>query len=486
MTIFQRIKHNPFFSFFIVACTLLLTFSSCKKDLTSLIGGGLQPDDEWIYAVFNNTDESLRLITYTVADQPGQTNRRDFYALGSFYDETFGVIKVDLISQLYELSTWDTVKEFYEIDSVVLTLIYHSIYPFEENVSMNSFVISIGELLNPVTIDSASLFNVYKSDDFLPQKAGGGTILSNWRVSPNLRDSISIPDPNDSAAEIKEHVPTLRIPLYADDNKNIKGKDFAERLLSVSMQNLELNDFLREITGLYIEAHPETQPNYGSVVNFDFTRSFGTPGIKVYYKKTPDDTASSVKEYELDFFGAMTYNYVEIDRATQSPNLANQINQTDTALGLDMVFLQSFFGSLVRVERPDIRDFAKLAGDNHRMIINQASLVLNTSPNGLNGRFTPVPSMNIFRQIDTDSIASLPDHFIELAGGYNSSKQEYRIILTRYIQSLLLDPTIDNVPLTIFSNNRFLLPDITSIYGPNAEGDKRMRLEIVYSLLPKN
>jgi len=502
MTIFQRIKHNSFFGFFIFTCSVFLTLSSCKKDLTSLIGGGLQPDDEFIYAVFNDTDESLNLIAYTIADVPNVTSGQNRYALGSYKDETFGMIRVDLISQLDEYILSDTVDQIFDIDSVILVLVYHSAYPFDPNSLMDPFTISIGELLEPVWSGPESLNAVYYSNDFRHQKNGGGTVLSNWTVYPNLRDSIV--DPNDTTGETKIHIPFLRIPIYADDNKDPRGKDFAQRLLEASRRTQAIdsgrtNEFLSEITGLYIEAHPETENGKGSIINFDFSGSRLRPGIQVFYRKTAEDTASSIKDYVLDFPRSMTYNYIEIDRSTQSANLANQINKTDTALGQEMVFLQSFYGSLVRVEMPNIREIAKLAGDNHRMVINQASLVLNTSPNGPAGRFTPSPSINVnhletfdttINEIDRQlwRIRNIRDHQLETGGRYNSNRQEYRIFLTRHIQNLLLNPDAENFPLTIHSDSRFVFPDITSIFGPGLPLDdpRRMRLEIVYSLLPKD
>jgi len=490
MTIFQRIKINSFFGLFIFTCSVFLTLSSCKKDLTSLIGDGLQPDDEFIYALFNSTDESLNLIAYTVADVPNITSGQDRYALGSFKDEIFGTIRVDLISQLEELSRSDIVDQIFDIDSVILVLVYHSAYPFDPNSPMDPFTISIGELLEPVLQTPDSWNAEYHSDRITPQKNGGRTVLSNWTVYPNLRDSIV--DPNDTTGETKIHVPFLRIPIYADDNKDQRGKDFAQRLLEASrrtqaLDSAPINEFLSEITGLYFEAHPETENGRGSIVNFDFSVNL-RPGIQVFYRKTWEDTASFIKDYVLDFPGAMTYNYIEINRNTQAPILVNQIEKIDTTLGQEMVFLQSFFGSLVRVEMPNIRDFAKLAGDYHRMVINQASLVLNTSPHGPAGRFTPTPSVNIFRQVTADSITFTRDHHLEIGGGYISNREEYRLFLTRHIQDLLLDSLADNVPLTIYSNNRFRIPDITSIFGPGLPLDdkRRMRLEIVYSLLPKN
>jgi hypothetical protein len=501
---------------YLLPLAILCLFASCKKDLTSFIGGNLQPEDEFIFAMFSHDHESLRLISYTIEDIPEVTSGRSFYALGSYKDETFGTIKVDLISQIYETLTWDSVPADFAldfdlnlIDSVVMYLPYGNAYPFEEHTPLDPFMISIGELAKPVLIDSATQDRVYYSNDNRSGPDGSpgfesGSVLSHWRVEPNLRDSI-VDWESDTTGQTKVRALNLRIPLYTDDNRNFNGRDYARKLLQTSARNLEMsvNDlaepsFLREITGLYIESHSEMLTGRGNILNFDFSGSNNAyPGIVVYYKKTEEDTVSASKRYDIGFWGAMTYNYVHIDRSTASPNLTMQIDKIDTTKGQDMLFLQSFYSTMFRVEMPDIRGFANIIDTNtQRLVINQASLVLATSPNGSNGRFSPAPSLGIARveTVDTTinekettilSVRTLPE--IATSGTYNSNKGEYRIILTRHIQNLLLKSNDDaeNFPLTIYSTNRYNVPDITSIHGPNAEGNKRMRLEIIYSVLPR-
>ncbi len=188
---------------------------------------------------------------------------------------------------------------------------------------------------------------------------------------------------------------------------------------------------------------------------------------------------SSEKTYTFSFSGGMTYNYLDIDRSTASPDLVSQING-DTTSGAKTLFLQSFYGSFIRLQMPNIRDFANIA-DGKRIVINQASLVMNVKPNAT---FPPASSLNIGYVKSNDTVIALSDQTLSIGGTYNESKSEYRLYLTRHIQNLLLNA--ENVPLTIYSNTRSSLPDITTIYGPDrANGDKRMRLEIAYTILPE-
>jgi hypothetical protein len=509
----MQLKHK----LYLICLSILCVFSSCKKDHTSFIGGDLQPDNEFIFAMYNDEHESLNLIAYTIEDFPGITSGRSLYALGSYKDATFGTMKVDLISQIYEAQTWDSVPaEFADgmdvdlIDSVILYLVYSSAYPFDANIPLDPMTISIGELVKPTLINDSTPFQTYRSNDDRGGAHVGydpGSVLSHYTLMPNLRDSIVDWD-SDSTGETKIRVPTLQIPL-----NNPEGMAYAKKLLETSAKRMEKSilpevegdlpppSFLRDITGLYIETHPEVMTGRGNILSFDFSGSSGIyPAIWVYYKKPSktendeDTLVSATKQYDLGFWDAMTYNYIEVVPSTRAPILADQLNKNDTTLGQDMVFLQSFFSTMINIEMPDIRNFVNLIDTNTQvMIINQASLVMPTSPNGPNGRFTPTASLNLghMKNAGTDSVSmtDLRDHAVTIGGGYNSSKGEYRIILTRHIQRLLLDPydeKVPDLPLTIYSNTRHSIPDITSFFGPNhADRNRRMRLEIVYSVLPK-
>ena len=254
-------------------------------------------------------------------------------------------------------------------------------------------------------------------------------------------------------------------------------------------------------------------PGRGNILNFDFTSNVVAPQIRIYYRfmgrnsaNTADSIRSTAKQYAVGFWDAMTYNYVRFDRP---PGFEDRFG--DAAAGRDRLFLQSFFGTLVRVEMPDIRRLSELAVDSlgqpMRMVINQASLVLNPVTNG-DRRFAPIPSLGIGILTDTiinDTIMQMDRHFwrnqilrdhgVAIGGGFDTRRDEYRIVLTRHIQHLLLldDEAFAeaNQPLTIFPANRLVFPDISMIQGPpecpseNPAANRRMRLEIVYSLIPK-
>jgi len=519
MTVFQHISKRFPSRFLVLILAFAVIFKACSPDLTSEIGSGLQPDGEFIGAYFNNTHESLRLIAYTIPDLPGMTSGGSFFALGSFNDPNFGTVSVDLITQIDEMFRWDTVRNIYAIDSVTILFTYLNVYPFQAtDDELDPIIISIGELNEATLIDPFTLARTYFSNE---QPRGGfvdGSIVSGLTVRPNLRDSVTTFDTIMNADTITRidtitlRVPTLRIPLYGTHDKpnNPGGYEFGRRLLETSMRHLPRSDlsepsFLGEIPGLYFRTHPETMPGRGNIVNFDFTNNVIAPQIRVYYRFVAgqksdgsDSIVSTSKLYAAGFWDGMTYNYVHFDRPAGFEERFG-----DPIAGRDRLFLQSFFGTLVRVEMPDIRRFQEITGDTMHMVINQASLVLNPAPNG-DRRFTPITSLGIGILTDTlinDTIMQadrrfwqsqpLRDHGLAVGGSLDTRRDEYRIILTRHIQHLLTDPEAENHTLTILPTNRFLFPDISMILGPpecpseDPAANRRMRLEIVYSLIPK-
>ncbi len=249
MNIIYRIKYRSFFNFlFFACCALFLTFVSCKKDVNTVIGKNAQPSG--INAKFATDDStaSLYLTTYTVEDVPSVTSGRSSYALGSYYDETFGTLTANLITQLYDYNPSDSLNSIYGIDSVVLFLVYKDAYPFKEGNELKPITISIGELLEPVTIDSSSAAANYYSNEDRTQNSG--SILSHKSVPLNyLLDSVV--NPSDSTSKIVQ--PILRIRL---DENNPNGTDYAWKLLTASQNASTINNFLTAIPGLYFESHP--------------------------------------------------------------------------------------------------------------------------------------------------------------------------------------------------------------------------------------
>ena len=454
-------------------CALFVMLSACKKDPAGIIGEGIQPNDELIFAVFNDSAASLRLMAYTVPDDSAVvTSGKSFYALGSYNHPDFGTLTANIITQIHEIS-YVTLEAGWMVDSVVLRLVYHSAHPSSETGRLDEMTISIGELLEGDTIDPSWQDRRYRHNENRAQFQG--SVLSDYRFFPHLRDSVV--DPNDSTRML--HNPIERIRLNVG---------YGEKLLNASQGNPGMNDFLRQVPGLYIEAHPATpRSNQGHIVNIQSFGQSGESRIIVYYRTNMEDTISLERHYSLGFAGGMTYNYYHFDRTGANPDLVQQLDENlpleeRAALGEDKVFLQSFYGSLIRVEMPDIKGFAEEVAPGRQIAINQATLVMSVEPNG---RFTPPSAMDIGHQRAADTMVGLPDHGWTVGGQFNESRQEYRFFVTQHVQRLLSNPAVEPVPLTIYSGFRHSLPETAIIKGPGAvHGAQRMRLEVVYSVLP--
>lgn len=488
---------NIFKTFYIVlfSCMIGAFASSCKKDIAAILGAKIQPEDENIngYRISSDSLECLQIAAYTVIDDTVVTSGKSNYALGSYYHPKFGTMTANIITQLFEYNTSDTVRynqAGWKIDSVVLYLSHLNAYPFREGTPMEKMTVSIKELVDYDTVSSASLTRVYYNNQ---DRARAGLVLGDqagnpieWKtIEPNLRDSM--PDPDDSTQKIAN----TAIPIHLN---HYYGEKLLLACLTRAAEDGNENVFMRAgVPGLYIEAKKLSAGEKGNIINFDFYTN--KPLITVYYSK-PEDTVSTEKIFSLNFSGSMTYNYIQADHTTaenystawQTIGKDAEYGEEDKTLGDEQVFVQSFFGSFFRIELSDsIRKFRQLMKDKHQgkeIIINQACVIMKVISDE-NTLFSPPSGLDMRNYVRSDSVETMRDHSFFTGGSYNENRSEYRLYLTRHIQKLLLDETAENHPITVFSTDRTSLPTLVGIHGPKAaDPNKRMRLEIVYSVLP--
>jgi hypothetical protein len=470
MNSFQTKRHRflKYLSCFFGLLVFGIAVVSCKKDLTSTIGGGLQPDDEFIGAFFNDTAACLNLVAYSVQEDSAITSGFSSYALGSYNHPTFGTMTANIVTQVSDITGPDTDTVAY-IDSVVLEMQWDNnlAYPFEKDVKMAPITISIGELdyneaLNVVDDTERKVF--FNTTKPFPYDNSFSVFPEN-QIDPN-RFFDSIMDPNDSSAKIT--VPVARLLL-----SNAYGQKLLDA--SKSTKDSTINAFIREIPGLYFQSKAVQSGQPGHIINFDFYDN--APVITVYFHRKETDTAPTLKSYQLG--NNVTYNYIEYDRSLADANFTAQL-AGDTALGEQKVFLQACGSSSINVLLSDsIRNLKNIAGGKP-IVINLATLVLKVDPQS--GGFTPPAQLELKGFTDTTSITLIDEDRLTLGGSFDKNKSEYRFFITNYVQQLLLNENLENYPLKIFSS--YAIPDLAVIFGPKAAPhDKRMRLEVVYSVV---
>ncbi len=448
-------KKSLLYSIFAV---LLFSFVSCKKELSPDIGLDLQPEDEALFAYFNDTCQALTLEVISVKEDTVWFNRSiSNYWLGSMYDPDFGVSSAHIVTQLYGISvgTADFDKMIKVVDSVTLTLVYDKGYPADK------------ESLDRMTIDIYRL-NEYLDTTIYPtcrkpmaDTLGFVKILENYPFDPHPYDSVEINDSTKGAP---------RVTFKLDDA-------IGRMLMNYKASDLMLDSVNRLFNGngLYIHAHSETQINKGSFVSFNldnantvFTVYFHGEGDSVQYEYTA-----------LLAGGIKRYNHFEHDyENTACPDLKSQL-AGDTASTQNALYLDGFAGLSLNLKMPKIRDL-----QGRKMIINQAVLVFPNADKE-NAKYSPPSGVSISDTV-RGLVPGIEDYnsVYKINAAYNKTRGDYRVFITRHVQHLVQDgSTIENKMLKIRTYDPSL-PSRMIIPGLNPANKNRLRLELTYTLVP--
>ncbi|GHS85119.1 hypothetical protein FACS1894201_04500 [Bacteroidia bacterium] len=454
----------------VVLCVTICA-TACKRDPFSLIGGGLQPGDELINAKYNDTSACLNITAYTIPDIDSVlTSSFTTFHLGSYNHQDVGTFTANIITQIYpESGELDAIFNNILVDSVVLRLAMSGAYPYSNDMQwLDPMYIRIGELTSPTLIDSASTSASYYSNR--DEAHTSGSICPDYLITPSLTDSI--PSESDSSVMVANNV--LQIPL---------SNDYGRKILTAARDHCtSFNDFLAQVYGLYIEAVPATGTNSGEILNINFNDT--RTRLVVYHKQDYSDTVSTATAFSLSFLGSKSYNYFHTDRSSANPQYLNQLNRSDTTLGQQTLFLQSFNNALISFELPNIRELLNIE-NGKTIVINHAELVLPVDNTVF--RFIP-PSRLVMGVVKTqDSIYQIADEAVYSDGYYRSDKSEYRFKITRFVQGVLKASATDPIPtVTLFDEARLSQASVLVAHGADKgfNSGRNFHLEIVYSVIP--
>jgi hypothetical protein len=166
--------------------------------------------------------------------------------------------------------------------------------------------------------------------------------------------------------------------------------------------------------------------------------------------------------------------------------IRNNITNPDTVLGASQLYLHPGGGINSCLKFPNIREQFK----NRRVVINRAELIItNVIPNN-RGFYMPA-KITVAKNSGTGSYLFLPDDAVTegdvyFGGAYNSSTNEYRFRITRYIQELV-NTTTPDYGLTMFISGRAIFGNRLIFTGYRkgliSGRLKPLRLELSYTYL---
>jgi len=417
---------------------------SCEKPEQD-VGLGLQPGEDLLSV--NQTD-TITIEAYTLPEDSIRSDDLTPALLGAYLDPVFGLSDASHATEL-RLSTsnpnfveGDASPSDIMIDSLVLFLAYETVVESNGNLVRNYGglgpqyveVFEITDSLEP---------NVQYFSNKDPRIGSGDLVVDGMnKIYPNTDDSVTV-------GGVKR-APQIRIPLEPE---------FARKFIEASDVDggLTAETFVTLLKGLYIKVNPEApfvNLNNTGILYWDTFRE--RSGMTMYYR---NNVTEDTLDYTFDIrSNTGKYTRFEHDFSQADMNLVDQLNG-NKELGKQQLFVQAMAGTKIRIDFPYLSDLADSTG----IALNKVELIL---PIQVDEDFPPPSRMFIFGLDEEGRLFLIPDQLDGIIGGtYDAQNQEYRFVITRFIQQILLG-TRENYGLEIVTNRAAFSGNRVVINGP--------------------
>ncbi len=419
---------------FLIALTSL---SACRKK-PETIGNDLQPTNSLVTVAFNDQND---IVTSTFTVPSLSTKLLNYAFIGNMNDPVFGNSNFDFYTQ-FSLSTsalhWG---EGAVADSMVLYLTYNGYYG---DTTDKQLTVNVFEINEEMYSDST-----YKSDmtlECLPDV---------------LADYTFVPRPL-TPADTTIDRGVLRVPIDIS---------LAEKLINGSYEDND--DFKEAFKGLHVTC--EKNAVAASAVAFNLTHSY--TNLRIYYHNDTDTLSYDFRVTSAD----VRFNHYAHDYSD------SEIIFNDTVAN-NKLYVQGAAGTRVYVKFPNLQEWADALNNN--VAINDAKLVLSGAVTDTAMYSPPSKLVAAGAKFDADTAyVILPDQYVgsEYYGGsYNKTDDVVWFRITEYVQNVIKNGTYATNcnGLLIYVDQGSSSPHRWAFYGPQSDSlDKRIRLEIVYSLI---
>lgn len=394
----------------------LFILGGCKNPT----GIGLDVDPNT--ALGSNFDTTVTVTTKLLKTDSTLVNFTNRSVLGYFKDPVFGTTTNNMAVALTLPSANYSFGKQTSLDSAVLVLPFSGFYGDSLNTNYTVEVRQLNELLYNETQKA-----YYNNKKWLSKP----TLLATKNFGARYRDSIIIQDIIVGKKDtVKKVIPQLRIKLDPTFITNMILKADSLNLVS----DKAFNTYFK---GLYISLNKNSTTNNGGNFLFD-TYTGGAARLDLFYKKTT--SASVVDTLNTSFPIAGNRGFAATELTWDMAGTAVQTTLQSPAASNNKLYLQSFNGTYVKVDFPDLN---KLKALGNNIAINRAEIVLRIDK-GTETPYTPIPRLRIYRWDIANRPQLLPDEstadarYTGLVGGYyNTAKKEYVFNCPGYIQDLL-------------------------------------------------
>lgn len=418
----------------------LVGFSSCRKT-PKKIGNDLQPSNSLVSVAFTD-EQDIMTSTFTVPKL--STKMLGYTFLGNNNDPIFGISNFDFYTQLSLSTESQSWGDNAVVDSVVLNLTYNGYY----GDTLEYMTVRAYEVLEDMYVDSTYQSNMTLNCD-----------------ETELANHVFRPYPHTAPDTILDRG-VLRIPINPE-----LGQRFVENEAELA-SDTKFKEFFK---GLHLQCDITTAE--ASICYFNMTHSYTY--MRVYYHNDTDTL-----KYDFNISSSdVRFNHYYHDFSAAS----NPITFNDTTNNAKL-YVQGAAGTRVWLKFPNLQQWADTM--NGHVAINDAKLYLSGAVTDT-ARYAPPARLIIAgAKFDTDTTYVLiPDQLIgtEYYGGYyHADDGSVWFRITEYIQNIVQngDYATECDGLLIYADQGSYSPRRWAFHGPQSDSlDKRIRLEIVYSLL---
>lgn len=430
--------------------TLLLAFAACKKS-PETIGNDLVSDSEYIDVYYTDTVE---IMCHSYFDSVS-TKNVSYALLGSMKDPVFGNSEAGFYSQFRQSLAGQSFGANPVLDSLVLQLSIANYYG--DTTVMQT--VHVYELTD--TLWSGSSYYNHSTVEFNPVDHANG-----YQFRPCPGTSMHV-----LSTDTVRHA-IIRIPLSAT---------LGEYLMNLDSTSYTQPDYFKNaFKGLYVTCDPVSQPGAVTLVSLtDNTYSL----MQLYYHNaaTPD------KAMRYDYYVTSSdvyFNHIDHDYTQGSPEFVDQLVNGNAELGQQTVYLQTMGGVRTRIYMPHLEHWSDSLEGSH-IVINEAKLVLPVDEASADSIFR-LPSSFVLLGFNADSTTYLlPDYYegtSYFGGSYNSTEKAVIFRISEYMQKVISEKR-ENHGLSFGINGAGYNAYRMLINGPQSTQDKKMRLEVTYSLV---
>lgn len=407
-----KIKNIPTIkNIFLLVSVVTLIFSSCKKDVNSLVVDFIKPDSK-----FDSNFESVGLEAYTCPMDSLPTHLQSLYILGAINDPVFGKSNAQLLTSfsIPAAAASFSLGQNATVDSVVLQLRIGNDSTFVGNLN-EIHTLKVYELDEKLSYDS-----IYYSN-------------RNYKKLPNEIGSVDLPiAPKDSipGTYINSSVkvpPSIRIKLNDAFKQKIQNQN-----------TFNASDFYDLFKGFAVVDESNFSSGKGGFWYLNLNSNF--TNFIVYYK---NDTNRLRAEFPI-LIGNARYNKYENNNTFLTQPKTKRISASQKR---DTCYLQALAGTKVRIFIPD--SILRRLTANPQLAIQKAEIVVKTL-DGFSTDIFKIP--NQLSLLSTDSlnrsiltIDTYSESFIYLGGGVNNG--EYRFNIARELNYILRNLKEKNINL---------------------------------------